>query len=296
MTFDPSPPRVSRQMELFSTSSPEGSPARIFPSPGRAPGSAANDPASGSNTTGSSPKRGRAGFSSRTSQPFALADWKSCSGASLRSGMMRNGTVFPRPPLALATDGIASGWWPTPTVDSASNRSTRYAQGGMPLAAAVKLWPTPTVHGNTNKPVPGTKAGFGLGSAVKAAEVGMFPTPCAQNHRIGMPDRYGPGQRRSMLNDAVAAMMWRTPLAADARGSSGVPKDGKTVQLVDQVRMWPTPLNRDYRYPPASSYEDRGGGAKGEQLPYAVGGALNPTWVEWLQGFPPGWTELPTAA
>ena len=35
--------------------------------------------------------------------------------------------------------------WPTPTVDSASNRTTPYAQGGLPLTAAVNLasWPTP---------------------------------------------------------------------------------------------------------------------------------------------------------
>ena len=28
------------------------------------------------------------------------------------------------------------------------------------------------------------------------------------------------------------------------------------------------------------------------QLPDAVGGQLNPTWVEWLMGFPIGWTDL----
>tara|TARA_R100000808_G_scaffold19628_2_gene42543 strand:+ start:2250 stop:2990 length:741 start_codon:yes stop_codon:yes gene_type:complete len=30
---------------------------------------------------------------------------------------------------------------------------------------------------------------------------------------------------------------------------------------------------------------------KGEQLPDAVGGPLNPQWVEWLMGFPDGWTD-----
>ena len=73
----------------------------------------------------------------------------------------------------------------------------------------------------------------------------------------------GPGQRRSMLNDAVA-----------------------------HQTMWPSPASRDYRHPNAKPYSERGGGTKGEQLPNAVGGALNPTWVELLQGFPPGWTEV----
>jgi hypothetical protein len=26
--------------------------------------------------------------------------------------------------------------------------------------------------------------------------------------------------------------------------------------------------------------------------PSAIGGKLNPTWVEWLMGFPIGWTDL----
>ena len=30
----------------------------------------------------------------------------------------------------------------------------------------------------------------------------------------------------------------------------------------------------------------------GEPLPIAVGGTLNPRWVEWLMGFPDGWTDL----
>ena len=159
--------------------------------------------------------------------------------------------MFPLPPLALLTGEIGSGLWPTPTLDSASNRAGRYAQGGMPLTAAVKLWPTPTVHGNTNKPVDGTKAGWGLRSAVM-----MWPTPCEQNHRIGMQNRYGPGQRRSMLNDAVAAVTWRTPNTVDAKGGSrSDPSSGQT------------------------------------QLCHQVGGALNPTWVEWLMGFPEGWTD-----
>ena len=33
--------------------------------------------------------------------------------------------------------------WPTPTQDSATERSSRYAQGGMPLTLAVAMWQTP---------------------------------------------------------------------------------------------------------------------------------------------------------
>ena len=50
--------------------------------------------------------------------------------------------------------------------------------------------------------------------------------------------------------------------------------------------LWPTPVARDYK----------GVGMKG-QLPTTVSevegsGKLNPKWVEWLMGFPIGWTDL----
>lgn len=49
---------------------------------------------------------------------------------------------------------------------------------------------------------------------------------------------------------------------------------------------------RDYRFPNAVPYSQRGGGKKGEQLPNAVGGALNPRWAEWFMGLPIGWTDV----
>lgn len=73
---------------------------------------------SGTSTSGSLKKRSRSTQSSRTSQPFALEDWTRCSGASLRSGMTRNGTVFPLPTLGPGTRGTASGFLPTPTASA----------------------------------------------------------------------------------------------------------------------------------------------------------------------------------
>lgn len=66
--------------------------------------------------------------------------------------------------------------------------------------------------------------------------------------------------------------------------------DGIRRNLQDAGAKWPTPAARDYRHPNAKSYQECGGGLKGEQLPNAVGGQLNPTWVEWLLGLPTGWT------
>lgn len=56
--------------------------------------------------------------------------------------------------------------------------------------------------------------------------------------------------------------------------------------------FYPTPAAKDWRSPNKKPYAERGGGKKGGQLPNFVGGSLNPAWVEWLQGFPVGWTDL----
>ena len=101
--------------------------------------------------------------------------------------------------------------------------------------------------------------------------------------------------------------LWPTPTAGDSKasGSRNTPnsKAHPGISLTDAVRMdggrgrmWPTPAARDYRYPNATPYSARGGGLKGEQLPNAAGGPLNPAWVEWLMGFPLGWTDCTASA
>ena len=75
-------------------------------------------------------------------------------------------------------------------------------------------------------------------------------------------------------------------------------KTSHSLNLADIARMWPTPQASDNR--------DRGNLssgcvkrriAKGKQISLSqsvseVSGQLNPQWVEWLMGFPQGWTDL----
>ena len=101
---------------------------------------------------------------------------------------------------------------------------------------------------------------------------------------------------------------WRTP----DTGSGGTPKallrgethreSGNAIQmrLGDQVKIWPTPSTRDYK----GGYiggRIRNGKISRDTLDVAVQytdnqdkihGTLNPTWVEWLMGFPLGHTDL----
>jgi hypothetical protein len=103
--------------------------------------------------------------------------------------------------------------------------------------------------------------------------------------------------------------LWRTP-DTGAGGTSGLLKEGKThrmngqqiqVRLVDQVnnpRLWPTPQasdNRDRGNMSNPSIQRRVAIGKQIMLSQSVhptSGQLNPTWVEWLMGWPLGWTDL----
>ncbi len=62
--------------------------------------------------------------------------------------------------------------------------------------------------------------------------------------------------------------------------------------------LWPTPTAQDAKNNAGPSQWDRNSyplnvavhGSREQQK--AIGGDLNPTWVEWLMGFPAGWTDL----
>ena len=56
------------------------------------------------------------------------------------------------------------------------------------------------------------------------------------------------------------------------------------------TNMVPTPTARDYKDSgPNVNYEKA---RKKRRLAGSAGGSLNPTWVEWLMGYPKGWTDL----
>ena len=100
--------------------------------------------------------------------------------------------------------------------------------------------------------------------------------------------------------------MWATP-DAEAASRGGTLKRGKRpsgarrqVSINDQVKMWPTPNasdNRDRGCMEDPSIQRRIKIGKQIGLSTAVketrqAGTLNPTWVEWLMGFPIGHTDL----
>jgi len=85
---------------------------------------------------------------------------------------------------------------------------------------------------------------------------------------------------------------WPTPSATDGKGSvMGESLERRRamtrgVRLPEQImrQMWATP--DAYTRGGAQSPEKRKAGGHSVSLQDQAGGSLNPTWVEWLQGFP----------
>tara|TARA_R110000803_G_scaffold78489_1_gene143648 strand:- start:116 stop:583 length:468 start_codon:yes stop_codon:yes gene_type:complete len=145
------------------------------------------------------------------------------------------------------------------------------------------MWPTPRVSDTE-------------GAVVKNVEMnnGSFSRVNKKGVRWGVK-----------LKDAVhhVEKMWPTPTAA-TNGAGKNPDNPRGIHqgnaLATAVSMWPTPTTRDHK----GGYiggRIRNGKVSMDTLDVAVqhtdnqnktSGQLNPTWVEWLMGYPEGWTDL----
>jgi hypothetical protein len=92
-----------------------------------------------------------------------------------------------------------------------------------------------------------------------------------------------------------AVQLWPTPIASETKTNKDIRPTGKsnslTAAVMDQQKMYPTPAHRDYKGMSGKGRQERKGNPK-DTLPNAVGGSLNPNWVEWLMGYPVGYTDL----
>jgi len=108
--------------------------------------------------------------------------------------------------------------------------------------------------------------------------------------------RPGNGHQSGLSLETMAKYgLWPTPQAHDTHpgnparvGRHGSKHGGR--DLTDWVARWPTPQARDHRTGEPHRVGDpaRHGGWN---LNDWAGGQLNPAWVEWLMGYPEGWTD-----
>ena len=94
-------------------------------------------------------------------------------------------------------------------------------------------------------------------------------------------------------SSSESTKLFPTPKASDSKGSG--PAGSKSAEHdlargnLRGVVLYATPCARDYRTGQRKRYENP---ERMNALNDQIGGQLNPTWTEWLMGFPIGWTEL----
>ena len=119
--------------------------------------------------------------------------------------------------------------------------------------------------------------------------------------------RKRPSNLREQVNPETMRM-WATPRTTDGTGGPRkLDEKGRRISqtnpdlvfganLADQVRMWPTPTaNEDAAGTPEGKMQRQLGNhpdIRGTTPEEWKRGSLNPQWVEWLMGYPEGWTDL----
>ncbi len=289
---EPSPPQGSLPMELPLTSSPAASRARTLALlESNAAWVKEPVPACGPRSSDLLASYDRNTSSWRTSQHCLLAQVNGEADGLAEfsetwpsAGMMRNGKTFRRQPWALPIAESASGLWPTPcksdqgrTSYNANNRIAQGHQEDLSTAVHVRMFPTPTAtmvnQARATDPEYGVRLvanGQTLTLAAQVMNQKLWPTPrscSAMAATITPESAWAPG-RFPNLETVVGRSIWPTPQASDNRdrGNLSSPAIARRKAKGKQIML--------------------------SQSVSETSGALNPTWVEWLMGFPTGHTDL----
>lgn len=172
-------------------------------------------------------------------------------------------------------------------------------------------WRTPAANnGERGGMMPAEREGhtLNLQDQVQAFKASARPTPTANDWKGSGPTlERKDGQMRGDRLDYATEQLWSTPRASD--GEKGGPnqsfRNGTGLPLPSQAHQWPTPTSlsfgdshqpgnsRSYNetmrlasFLPGQTISPDGGPPSKERR------SLNPLFVEWLMGWPPGWTLL----
>ena len=177
---------------------------------------------------------------------------------------------------------------------------------------------------DTNEELKASAVGYGQSAPVLLGSFDLdtpslktSQTCLMENGEIGLSEFCGTFPRSGMMRSGTVYQLPNLARTITEIGSGLLPtpaastggttpnwqpfrKSGHRAQLTLQqyVRMWPTPAARDYkgaRLPETMAKTGRN--PETNSLPDSVEfkgdiGRLNPTWVEWLMGFPIGHTDL----
>ena len=142
-------------------------------------------------------------------------------------------------------------------------------------------WPTVTVHGNGNRSEYGGKSGDGLDTAVKrtSAVSALWPKPTEHAAKPVCNEKPRDGLNYAVERGATKSHIYPTVGTKTMGGCSG--SFAKLKELEEAGHL--TPEERR-----AMSSHLTGG----KDTETANCGLLNPDWVEWMMGWPLGWTDV----
>src|SRR5574342_347467 len=214
-------------------------------------------------------------------------------------------SYFAPPMLVAATSASDSSFWPTAIAHNERGERGQYClenpKAGQDLETKAKNWPTPDVPSGGHQEQLKTILARGRHGVNLHTAAGNWPTPNA-----------------NLFQDSEDPTTWekrRKELQETAKNGKGA---GTPLSIA--ATLWPSPAERDYRYPNLETYEERSDSRKGEQLPNFVEHhfhspldpttpcgttcwcgchgcvqrshrrRLNPLFVNWLMGWPIWWT------
>lgn len=257
-----------------SMSSAADSHARTSAQPEKGQESTANAPDSGARWPGSLAKYDPDSRSWKTRQCSFLEGLAEFSETFPRWGSMHGGELFRQPTPVHRISEKEFGFWPTPRAADGPHGGNGPNSRDMSLTQAVKMWPTPTKSDGMGGPGnSGRDGGINLRTAVGGASRSRATATTTGSALFA--------DSNTPRNASALAQQWT---------ATNTPNETESCS----PGLLPTPKSRDWKgqtqrgiHGPGDSIAnlDRGDGKP-------IGGQLNPNWVEWLMGWPIGWTAL----
>ncbi len=190
--------------------------------------------------------------------------------------------------------------WPTPCTNGVNGGSN-----SRKAAKARGMWPTPTssedAAGTPNGKMQwmlthAAKSGCMTRKEYKEVKAKMWPTPMRRDYKgqTALTRKDG----KSRMDQLPNAVAFATPQARDFRTGQQSRWDNpeRSRNLNDQIAKFPTPNASDHiQRKTSKSWKEKGRTnfvLSNPEVTGVHGGQLNPTWVEWLMGWPLEWTDL----
>jgi hypothetical protein len=264
----------------------EDFPAKTFPQPEKGQELLVKDQECGNTWQGLLAKYNPVTSSWKTAQCSLFEDLEQSLETFPKWGLMRNGELYPRQTWEPTINEKEFGLWLTPATVNISERSEDS------MKKRLEYWKSIGRNGVSPGCLAEQVAWSKDGPPIDyITEKEMWPTPIASGGGPGknLNNHRGIHQGNPLASAVkMSSNKWPTPISNDAKKGANCDPNNTQNGLAGAVQIWPTPTAHMAKETNAPSEALR----NEPSMASRVGGQLNPTWVEWLMGWPLGWTDL----